>query len=436
MSFQYIVENKNMFFKALNKRKIFIDIPKLLKIKQNFKNDNIKNIEKIVRKQILELNLQIKNNSKIAIAVGSRGINNIASIVKETVRCIKEMDCHPFIVPAMGSHGGATARGQKEILESYRINEESTGAPVISSMQVENISSNDLPFPIYMDRNAYKADGIILINRIKVHSDFHGKTESGLLKMCVIGLGKHKQALEMHKYGVYGLREMIPAAARYILKSCNILFGIGIVENAYDKTALIKAIKPCDIEREEINMFKISKSYMTHFPIDELDLLIIDKMGKDISGVGMDPNIIGRIRIPGESEPSNPKIKNIVVTDLTEASHGNALGMGLADFITERLHSKIDFKATYENAITSTFLERGKMPIIAINDRAAIEYALRTCGPINISNARIIRIKNTLNLYEMYVSSTIWNKIKDKSNIEKSGDFLDITQINGDLIKF
>lgn len=411
-------------------------VPKLLKVRQNFNDSCIQNIEETVRNQILKLNLRLKRNQRIAIAVGSRGINNLDRIVKETVNSIIDMNCKPFIVPAMGSHGGATAPGQKEILKSYGIIEEKIGAPIISSMEVEDISSKDLSFPIYIDKNAYNADGIVLINRIKVHSDFRGKTESGLLKMCVIGLGNHKQALEIHRFGVYGLKEMIPIAARYILKNYKILFGIGIVENAYDNTTIIKAIKSHNIEKEETELLKISKSHMPCFPVEELDLLIIDEMGKDISGIGMDPYIIGRIKINGIQEPRRPKIKNIVVTDLTEASHGNAIGLGLADFITKRLFSKIDFRVTYENSVTSTFIERSKVPIVTNNDRIAIEYALKTCGPIDYSKARIIRIKNTLNLYEIYVSQVIWDEIKEKSNIEKDGDFMEITQDNGNLIEF
>lgn len=411
-------------------------VPKLIRVKQKFSDECIEDIEGAVNSELAKSGIKFVSGSSIALAVGSRGIKNIHRIVKATVEYLKAMGVKPFVVPAMGSHGGANADGQKRVLEGYGITEEYTGAPIYSSMEVVELPQGELCHKVFMDSYAYNADGIIVINRIKVHTDFHGKTESGLLKMCVIGLGKHKQALEIHSYGVYGLRELIPEAAKYILKNSKIMLGIGIVENAYDNTAVIKAVRPELMEEEEMRLLDICRKNMPGLPADKLDILIVDEMGKDISGVGIDPNITGRMRIRNEKEPEKPDITNIVVTDLTGASHGNALGMGLADFITRRLYDKIDFKATYENVLTSTFLERGKMPVVAQTDEEAVEYALRTCGKTDLEAARIIRIKNTLHLGEIYVSPGIYEEIKDSLNIEVIGDFEEMTDLQGSLKKF
>jgi len=411
-----------------------MEIPRLIKVRQYFKREYIEDVEDRVRGEILKLGISIKPGSEIAIAVGSRGIRNIDRIVKATVEVVKEMGGKPFIVPAMGSHGGATAKGQKELLEGYGIREEVIGAPIRSSMEVVELPSDGLVNRVFMDKIVYSADGTIVINRIKPHTDFHGDIESGLLKMCVIGLGKHKQAIEIHRFGTYGLRHLIPLTAERIIKYGNIIFGIAIVENAYDETMIIEGVRPEEFEETDKRLLKIARENMPSLPVDNLDLLIIDQMGKDISGAGMDTNIIGRIYIDGEPEPEKPKITRIVVTDLTEKTHGNAIGIGLADFTTRKLFEKIDFNATYQNAVTSTFVLRGKIPIIAEDSRTAIEWALRTCGPIEIENAKIIRIKDTLSLSEMYVSRSILDEIKHR--VEVIGDFVDICDERGELIPF
>lgn len=411
-------------------------IPQVIKVRQRFPSQSVADIEGAVVSEIIRSGVVFPSGSTIALAVGSRGIANIRRIVKATVDYLKARNCKVFIVPAMGSHGGATAAGQIEILAGYGITEDQVGAPIRSSMQVVELPQGELIHKIYMDRNAAAADGIIVINRVKVHTDFRGKTESGLLKMCVIGLGKHRQALEMHRYGVYGLRDLVPIAARQILGKSKIRLGIGIVENAYDETAVIRAVRPEQMAAEEERLLDLSKSLMPSLPVDQLDLLIIDQMGKDISGTGMDPNIIGRLRIRNEKEPETPDITNIIVTDLSEASHGNALGMGLADFITRRLSEKIDFQATYENILTSTFTERGKMPMVADTDRGAVEYAFRTQGLIKPEDTGIIRIKNTLCLGELYVSSSVYDRIKDQPQIEVIGAYGDMLDEQGALKVF
>jgi hypothetical protein len=411
-------------------------IPKLTKIQQEFTHDHIADIEGETRKQIESSGVSIKAGSRIAIAAGSRGISNLKEVVKAAVRWVKDMGGEPFIVPAMGSHGGATAEGQREVLEGYGVTEEYTGAPIKSSMAAAELPQGDLPNKVFMDRYAFEADGTIIINRVKPHTDFHGEVESGLVKMCVIGLGKHKQALAIHRHNIQGLKELIGPTARQVLKHGNIIMGIGLVENAYDQTMCISAVRADRIETEDARLLALARQNMPSLPVDCLDVLIVDEMGKDISGVGIDTNIIGRIRVRGMEEPEKPQITNIVVTDLTPGSHGNALGVGLADVTTRKLYDKVDFSATYENVITSTFLERGKMPIVAENDRRAVEISLRTCGPIEPEDAKIIRIKNTLHLGEMYVSEAVLREIKWKPNIKIVGEPADMLDSDNQLCSF
>ena len=402
---------------------------KLLKIKQHFERDRIadEQIETLVHEQIMQSGVTLNAGATVAIAVGSRGIANLRKVVKATAQTVKEMGGEPFIVPAMGSHGGATAEGQREVLEGYGVTETYTGAPIRSSLEVVELPQDGLENKVYMDAYAYKADATIVINRVKLHTDFHGPVESGLMKLCVIGLGKHKQALEIHRYGVHGLKELMPLTARQILKHGNIVLGIALVENAYDKTAMIRALRPSEIETEEMKLLEWVRGHMPRLPIAQIDVLIVEELGKDISGSGMDTNIIGRIKIRGEQEPDFPNISNIIVLDLTESSHGNASGIGLADFVSRKLYEKIDFDATYENTLTSNFLERGKLPIVMANEQVALQYALRNCSIQDSATAKIIKIKNTLTLDEMWVSPAVIAELEGRQDIEITNETLELS---------
>jgi len=393
---------------------------KLFAVTQRFNRPRLPDdaIESVVYQELADSGVMIAKGSSIAIAVGSRGIANIHRIVKATADYIKAQGGTPFIVPAMGSHGGATAEGQREVLESYGITETYTGVPIKSSLDVVELPQGDLPNKVYMDKYAYEADGSIVINRVKLHTDYHGPLESGVMKMLVIGLGKHAQALAIHNYGATGLKEYIPPTARQILKYGNIILGIAITENAYDETAGISALKPAEIEQEEMKLLQWVRENMPSLPVKRLDVLIIDEFGKDISGVGIDPNIIGRTRIKTEPEPEYPDITSIMLLDLTEKSHGNAIGMGLADIITRRVFDKIDFQATYQNVVTSSFLERGFVPIIVDDEQTGLSYALRSCGLADINNPRIIRIKNTLTLDKIWVSQAVLDELTHQEHIE------------------
>ncbi len=393
----------------------------LTKIKQHFPDNSITDAKGGTRKALKQLDGIINKNSSIAIAVGSRGIENLQIVVKEVVDFVKAQGANPFIVPAMGSHGGATAKGQQEVLAGYGITESAIGAPIRSTMEVVELPSTDLSHKIYMDKNAYESEGVILINKIKPHTDFHATYESGLVKMAVIGLGKERGAEAIHHFGVYGLKDLIPVSARRIFAENKIIAGIALIENAHDKTMMIKALKGDEIMEEEPLLLEIARKNRPSFPVNQFEVLIIDQMGKNISGVGMDTNIIGRLKIYNQPEPTSPKIRSIIVNDITDESHGNATGIGLADIISKKLFDKIDFTTTYKNIATSSFLERGKIPIIAENDKDALNLALRNCGNAVPGKERIIRIRDTLHLEELYVSQSILSEIKQNSNIEVLG---------------
>ncbi|MGE5576317.1 MAG: lactate racemase domain-containing protein [Syntrophothermus sp.] len=405
-----------------------VKLPKMVKVEQIFEAPQIKDVAGEVATQVRRsgLKARLKPGSRVAIAVGSRGIAHLAEIVRTLVQEVKAMGGEPFVVPAMGSHGGATAAGQAGILAGYGVTETGIGAPVRSSMEVVRLGETSDGVPVYLDKLASQADAIIPVNRVKVHTDFQSDLESGLVKMLVIGLGKHAQALAIHQKGVYGLRVVIPEAARIVLERAPIALGLATVENAYDQPAILQAVEPQDFFTAERALLAESKRLMPRLPVPDIDTLIVDQLGKNISGTGMDTNIIGRIQIRGEAEPDQPRITMIAVLDVSEESHGNVTGVGLADFTTRRLVEKIDYQAFYANIITSTFPERGKIPVICENDELAIKCALRCCWGVEPSQARVVRIKNTLELREAYVSESIWREIqarKDLRLLEKPAPF-------------
>jgi hypothetical protein len=404
------------------------------KIRQQFDRPTIADVELAVTQQLNSDKLRFAPGARIAITSGSRGVANIARITKAVVDAVKAKDGAPFIIPAMGSHGGATAEGQQEVLTSYGITEAAMGCPIRSSMEVVQVKDHSgLEFPLYMDKHASESDGVILINRIKPHTNFHGEYESGLVKMSVIGLGKERLASEIHSYGIYGLKKLLPQAARSIMATGKILLGLAIVENAYDETAIIEALTPEEILRREPELLDCAKRMMPRFPLAEIDVLIVDRLGKNISGSGMDRNIVGRNKDSGELEPGTSQIKSIVVTDLTEATHGNACGIGLATVTTRRLADKVDWDATYMNTVTSGFLDSGVLPVVAATDAQALEWGLRATYEPH-QPKKIVRITDTLHLSEMYVSAAALEEIKGQ--IEILGEPVKMFDEEGALIEF
>ncbi len=380
---------------------------RLHKIRQCFPDNALSDPTASLRSELASLQDLIRPGAHIALAVGSRGIGSLPLIVSETVRMVLERKAHPFIVPAMGSHGGATAEGQMEVLNLYGIREEEVGAPIRSSMEVVELPQGGSPIPVFMDRLAWESDGVLLINRVKPHTDYHGICESGLMKMAVIGLGKREGARAVHCFGIRGLKQMLAPAARHVLSTGRILGGIALIENARHHLLRIRVLRADQIPGEEPSLLELARENMPSLPVEEADVLIIDRMGKDISGTGLDPNVIGRIRVPGQEEPDRPRIKAIMVATLSERSHGNAVGVGLADVITQSLYDRIDYHATYENVVTSGFLERGKIPLTAPDDQTAFRIALGSCGGVPPGQERVLRIRDTLHLEEVQVSDPV-----------------------------
>ncbi len=379
----------------------------LYRAKLHFVSRPLADIPAKVREEFERIADTVRPGMRIALGIGSRGISNTELIAKTLVACIRERGAEPFIIPAMGSHGGATAEGQREVLRSYGVTEEACGAPVIASMEVVKIGEigGDRPAGVYMDRNAYVADGVIVMNRVKAHTDFHGAYESGIVKMLTIGLGKQAQALAVHKYGANGLRDLIPEISRVVLKSGKILGGLAILEDGYENTADLRMALPEEFYEVDHEVLLRSKEMMPHLPFDRIDVLIVEQMGKNISGTGMDPNIIGRVRIEGQ-EDALPFCSRIVVLGLTPESHGNALGIGLADVTTRAVADEIDWEATYANVVTSGFLQRGFLPIVAKDEKEAVSIALRTCGGSE-EGYRVVRIRDTLHIDEIRISESL-----------------------------
>ncbi len=386
--------------------------PHMYRIKQRFEGPTIQNIPAAVRETLADLRLgdKVKPGQTVAITSGSRGVANIDKITRTVVDELKGLGLKPFIVPTMGSHGEATAEGQRKILEHYGITEANMGCPIKSSMEVVRIGEVK-GIPVFCDKNAWGADHIAVIGRIKTHTDFDNEIESGLFKMMAIGLGKQHGAEHYHRAGhQYGYAQVFPTVGKTVLETGHVLFGLGIVENGYDETAKIQAMLPKDFWEGEKALLRESKVWMAKLPFEKLDLLIVDELGKDISGAGMDPNVIGRPSV--QKVPEFPKIWRLFVRDLTPACEGNAIGVGMADFTTRRLVDKINYKAMNMNAITSGVADAAKVPMAFETDREAIQTALGMVGLTPPEQAKVVRIKNTLHLTELDVSEAMLPLVK------------------------
>jgi len=403
-------------------KKNTVSFPKVVKIYQKYNiKKSIKDIQKAINFELSNLKLEEKIffGDKIAITAGSRGITNFTEILSALVKKLKELGAIPFIVPAMGSHGHATSNGQEEVLAKLGITERTIGCPIKSSMEVVKIGTTKENLPIFLDKYAYEADHIVVVNRIKPHTEFKGSIESGLMKMMVIGLGKKRGAEEYHNFMVRnGYSNTIISVAREVLKLSPIIFGLGIVENQKKETAIIKAILPENIEETEKKLLIKAKEWMPKIPFKGIDLLVIDQMGKDISGSGMDPNIVQRHVARCANFPAKSNILRIFVRDLSPNSYGNADGIGLADFTTKKLVDKIDRNAMYMTCLTSNVPELGRIPIYFERDFDAIKNALNSCGLSRFKEAKIVRIKDTNHLQELEVSEALLEQVKFMNNIE------------------
>lgn len=406
-------------------------IPKMVRIRQNFDRSHIpvEDIASTVQKELdrEDLGGWIKPGMKIAITCGSRGMTNNALMARAMVDFVKSKGAEPYIVAAMGSHGGATAEGQTQILKDYGITEEAMGCPVKSSMETVQIGLSGVrKQPVFIDKNASEADGILLFNRIKPHTSFRGPYESGLMKMMAIGLGKQKGAESIHHQSPAIMHELVEEYGRTILENCPVLGGIAVIENAYDDTYLIKGLTPQEIIDEEPKLKEISYKTIAHLLFDKCDVLVVDKIGKNISGDGMDPNISGRFVLPQYCS-GGIDAEKVVVLDITDETHGNAQGIGLAEVTTRRLVNRMKLEMTYPTGVTNTFLHLMKIPMIMDNDREALQLALMCCPEAeDHDHMKMIRIPNTAHIGEIEISEGLLPQAKANPNIEILTDLYDL----------
>jgi len=404
-----------------------MSFPKMARFRQSFAAATVDDVEATLVTQLEACDLagRIQPGQRIAVTGGSRGIANISAITRIVVDAVRAAGGVPFVMPAMGSHGGGTAEGQKEVLASYGLGELDMGCPVESTMEVVELGHLDDGTPILVNRLAYEADGVVVINRVKPHTSFRGSHESGVVKMLTIGLGSHRGATMAHAQGAQGLARLIPALGEALLAKLNVVAGVALVENAYERTASITALRPEEFLAKEPHLLAEARINMPQILARNIDLLIVDEMGKNISGTGMDTNVIGRMMLPGVKEPDEPGVARIFVRRLSDKTHGNANGVGLSDVITRQLFDTIDFDATYANAFTSTFLNRAYIPIIKANDREAIASMFDVLRIDNGATARVARIISTLDVEHIQLSEPL-ARTTDHPKLERVGEFEDM----------
>lgn len=384
-----------------------VPLPKMATISQSFPSDRLTDVAGALRKELNKSSIieRVRPEMRIAVAVGSRGLADLPVLVQGIVSELKRLGAKPFVIPAMGSHGGASAEGQEDVLANLGVTPQRVGCPIVSSMEVVEIGRLANGLPVYMDKQAYEADGIVVLNRVKPHTAFRGNNESGIVKMLTIGLGKQKGAEACHAYSFKYMAEHIVLMAEQILATNKILFGIATVENAYDQISKVAAAAPEEFIELDRQLLVEAKANMASLPFKQIDVLVLDRIGKDISGDGMDPNITGRYPTPYAS--GGPEIAKMVVLDLTERTHGNANGMGTADFATRRLVNKTNFSMTYANGLTSTVVGPTHMPTILECDQDALLAAIKTCNAKDQKQARIVRIADTLHLGKLQISEAL-----------------------------
>jgi hypothetical protein len=396
--------------------------PRMARVKQTFPGPMLHDVASAVRETLSQLSLPVRPGQTVALSVGSRGIVNIDVVARASVDYLQGRGARPFIFPAMGSHGGGTAEGQLSVLEHYGVTEATMGCPVRATMDVVQVGEA-LGLPVWLDRYAAEADWIGVINRVKPHTDFKGDIESGLFKMMTIGLGKHRGAIQAHRANIrHRYETVIAEVGREMVKKARIAFGLGIVENGYDETAKVQAFLPADLEAGERALLKEAKAWMARLPFERFDLLVVDEMGKDISGAGMDSNIIGRHGTFFEPPFPSPRVTFIVVCDLTPHTNGNATGIGNADFTTRRLADKVDWNATYINCLTACSPAGAKLPPVLETDRDAIAVALSCLGLERVEDARVVRVKNTLRLAEVEVSEALLGDVAKRDDLAQASE--------------
>lgn len=401
--------------------------PKLVRVKQKFIAPPPIDIRATIAQELQRSGIQTRKwaGQKIAVAVGSRGIANLDIIVQEVIRKLKEMGAFPFIVPAMGSHGGATAEGQKEVLANLGINEATVEAQIEADMDVVYLGQSPSGVPVYFSKKAFEADGIMLVCRIKPHTGFRGPIESGIHKMLAIGLGKEKGASAIHAFGFERFDTLIPEIGKYVVSKCKVLFALAVLENAREQTVKIVAVEPDQFDRTERKLLAEARNLLGKLYFKNIDVLVVREIGKNISGDGMDPNVTGRYS--SHLRVSEPAIQKIVVLDLTPQTGGNGNGIGTADITTQRVVDKIDRTQMYVNAITARVLHTVKIPMTVENDREAIGVALNSCWGVQPGQERVVVIKNTLELEEIFISESLLEEAYYQSQVEIIGSPFELT---------
>jgi hypothetical protein len=399
--------------------------PSMFRVRQRFDNSSVADVRAEVRKEFERLpSGRTAPGAKVAVAVGSRGIAELAAIVSEAVSCLRAMNLHPFILPAMGSHGGATAEGQRRMLDDLGVNEKTVGAPVVSDMEVVSLGRLASGAEVFFSRDAMEADYVAVINRVKPHTAFRSEVESGLCKMLAVGCGKHQGALNMHKFD---LASSIVPAAEVVLSRAPILCGLAVVENSRETIHTVRLALPEEFTAVDMKLLKIARGLLPSIPLKDLDILLVEEMGKNISGAGIDTNVIGTWR--RDAGPRNPDYRTLIVLDLTAQSHGNALGIGMVDLTTRRVVDRVDLKATYTNALTTGIWSSVRLPMALENDRAAIEAALsRSADP---GRVRMARIKNSLMLETFLATGALVPELERQQNIAIDKDPLQL-EFDGD----
>lgn len=403
-------------------------IPPIARVRQSLDQPEVGDVPSAVARAVRESRIgsRVKPGGSVALTVGSRGIAGIDAIARAAVGALRGLGFRPFVVAAMGSHGGGTADGQRALLAELGVTEASVGCPVRCAMDTVILGANAFGLPIHFDRNAYEADGIVLLNRIKPHTSFTGRYESGLLKMLTIGLGKREGAAQVHKLGLPGLKTMLPEVGATLLKTTKVALGVALLENAREHTARVVAVEPEDLLNAEPRLLDESRRLMARLPFEQIDVLIVGELGKNYSGTGLDPNVIGRQRVETMPDLPRPVVTRLAVLDLSAETRGNALGIGLADLTTDRLVAALDPNPMRVNSLTSNFLTRARVPLSLPNDREVFAACLDTCWRIDPSEARLVVIPNTLELTTLWVTAPLADEVRSLPGLRFETDFLPV----------
>jgi hypothetical protein len=402
-----------------------MSLPPIARVRQTHQQPEVADVPRSVARAIRgsRIATRMRPGASVAITVGSRGIAGLEAIVRSTVETLQSLGLAPFVIAAMGSHGGGTPEGQRALLREFGVTEDRVGCPIRSEMDTVVLGSNAFGLPIHFDKNAYEADGIVLLNRIKPHTSFTGRYESGLLKMLTIGLGKREGAAQVHKLGLPGLKKLLPEVGDFLLGSTRVALGIALLENAEERTARVVAVEPEELLDVEPRLLDEARSLMGTLPFDQIDVLVVGELGKNYSGTGLDPNVIGRQRVETMPDLPRPVITRLAVLDLSAESRGNAVGIGLADLTTDRLVRAIDPTPMRVNSLTSNFLTRARVPLSLPTDRDVIAACLDTCWRTDRSEARLVLVPNTLELATLWVTPPLAGEVEAHPGLAIETDF-------------